>query len=349
MADTLAKAGLDQGDQHLDRECPDIEFWHPGNSGERQLLNFLGWRAATTRHSNAFAWDQLANHYRHSAKAASTQSLVRKDRARPDLCMVLQNRDRRLEERAIRRMIQARGFNTPVQAVLSRNSGGRVSGFCPFCKVAIETLGHCLFECKQFKDARSKAHNMVADATIESVHTELRKQWSEGAPGRKDSPLLWLNTAMRTIFPQLWFEKEGEFTPDGLIVDHWAKTVHILELTRGMEADEQKWRDKVDIKIAAYHATGIFLQREFRGYRILQSTYVIGALGSVIESEWRQTLEGVGLCPRAIQRVTRAAMSAAVAALDMALGARQTARANLGGVEAGFSLHPSQRGRPPAP
>ena len=263
--------------------------------------------------------------------------------------MVLQNRDRRLEERAIRRMIQARGFNTPVQAVLSRNSGGRVSGFCPFCKVALETLGHCLFACKQFKDARSKAHNMVADATIETVHAELHKNWKEGAPGRRDPPILWLNTAMRVIFPQLWYEKEGEFTPDGLIIDHWTKTVHILELTRGMEADVQRWRDKVDNKLAAYHSTGIFLQREFKGYKVRQSTYVVGALGSVLEGEWRHTLEEVGLSTKAIQRVTRAAMSAAVAALDMALGARQTARANLGGVEAGFSLHPSQRGRPPAP
>ena len=42
VADTHAKAGLGSDSPPvLDRDCPDIEFWHPGSSGERQLFNFL--------------------------------------------------------------------------------------------------------------------------------------------------------------------------------------------------------------------------------------------------------------------------------------------------------------------
>ena len=239
-----------------------------------------------------------------------------------------------------------------MQAVLSRNSGGKVSGFCPFCKGAIETLGHFQFACSQFKDARSRAHDIVADATITAVHKEIVKQ-TQGAPGagarRGTRPELWLDTRMDVVFPELWGRKEGEFTPDGLILDHEQRTAHVLELTRGMEAQERAWRDKVDVKIAAYHATTIFLQRKFRGYRVRQSNYVVGALGSVLEGEWRRTLEEVGLEGSAIRRVTQAAIQAAAEALDFTLGVRQAAREALGGVEAGFSLHPSQRVRPPAP
>ena len=340
VVDGLAKRGVDAPHLILDRVCPDIEFWTP----DRELANFLGWRTATTRRANSFSWAALAEQMRSTSKAASTQSLVRRDRLRPDLGAVLQNRDRRIQERAVRRMLQARGFNTPVQAVLSRNSGGKVSGFCPFCKVAIETLGHFQFACKQFKDARTKAHDIVADATIAAVHAGMVQQRGSG-----QRPELWLNTCMRDIYAELWNEKEGEFKPDGLIIDHLERTVHVLELTRGMEAEERAWRDKIDEKYAAYHATNIFLQRKYRGYRVQQSNFVVGALGSVLEREWLHTLESIGLEEKAVRKVTRAAMTAAVEALDMTLGARQAAREALGGEEAGHSFHPSQRGRPPAP
>lgn len=70
-------------------------------------------------------------------------------------------------------MIQARGFNTPLQAVLSRNSGGTVSAMCPFCHSAAETMGHFQMGCTVFHDARCAAHNVVANVTITEIHTQL--------------------------------------------------------------------------------------------------------------------------------------------------------------------------------
>jgi len=346
VADTLAKAGRDSGPPQFDRVCPDIEFWSPN----RDLVNFLGWRAATTRWANTKAWQGTAAWLRETSTAASTQSLVRAGRGREHLGKTLANQDRSLTERAVRRMLQARGFNTPVQAVLSRNSGGKVSGICPFCHKEEETLGHFQFACKEFQEARTVAHNIVADATIGALYEEVVKgRKAEEGYRPSHRPLLWLNTAMQEIFPDLWGSKEGEFTPDGIVIDHRGMTVHVLELTRGMEVSERGWRDKIDEKIAAYHATVIDLQRRYPGYRILQSNFVVGALASVMEQEWGRSLREVGLDVAAAARVTRAAMRAAVEALDTTLGIRQTARVGLRGVEAGHSLHPSQRDRPPAP
>ena len=75
---------------------------------------------------------------------------------------------------------------------------------------------------------------------------------------------------------------------------------------------------------------------------MVQSNYVVGALGLVLELEWRHTLEEVGLEASGFQHVTQAAIQAAAEALDFPLGARQVTREALGGVEAGFSLHQSQ-------
>ena len=81
VADTWAKAGVDKSAPAFDRVCPDIEFWSPA----RNLINFLGWRAATTRWANHESWQITAQHLRATSKAISTQSLLRPDRARATL------------------------------------------------------------------------------------------------------------------------------------------------------------------------------------------------------------------------------------------------------------------------
>ena len=52
-------------------------------------------------------------------------------------------------------------------------------------------------------------------------------------------PELWLNTHMDVVFPELWGRKEGEFKPDGQIFNHEMCTVHVLKLTRWMQAHER--------------------------------------------------------------------------------------------------------------
>ena len=329
---------MDKEDPAFDRECMSIEFWSPS----RQLINFLGWRAATTRWANNTAWQHMAAYLGTTSQAISTQSLLRADRARNHLGAVLQNKERTLEERAIRRMLQARGFNTPVQAVLSRNSGGRVSAVCPFCHQDRETLGHFSMACEQFCDMRTAAHDTVADATVEAIHQQMRAEKASTTPPRPDHLQVWINTTMETAFPQLWGTWEGKFKPDGLVIDPDDLTVYVLELTRGMESSEQRWRDKTEEKIAAYHSTTLFLQAQYPHYTVVQANFVVGVLGSVMEAEWRRTLTGLGLGEQATDKVLRAAIEAAVRAFDATLSVRQAAREALGGVEAGFSPHPSQ-------
>jgi len=342
--DVLAKRGVDSGPPELDRTCPDIEFWSPS----RELVNFLGWRPATTRWANRHAWTTTAKQLRATSTAISTQSLLKGDRHRHHLGGVLQNRDRALTERSVRRMLQARGFNTPVQAVLSRNSGGRTSALCPFCRRGAETLGHFAMACKEFHDARCRAHNGVAEATIREIHSCI-KAVTATDPGRDGRhSLLWYDTPAETIYPELWGTPLGQHRPDGIIIDHWARTIHVLELTRGMEGDEQKWRDKEDTKYAAYHGLLIFLQERHPGYRIHQENLVVGILGSVLETEWNTSLSRCGLGPAEWDKITKQTMRAAVQALDYTLSVRQSAREALGREEAGFSPHPSQLDRPPA-
>ena len=345
VVDMWAKAGVDREAPAFDRTCPDIEFWTPG----RNLINFLGWRAATTRWANRTSWEHTAQHLRATSKAASTQSLLRPDRARATLGRVLQNRNRNLDERAVRRFIQARGFNTPVQAVLSRNSGGTVSARCPFCGQGDETLGHFQLACSHFHDMRCVAHNTVATATLEAVFKGLRGRMDKEQ--RSDvtrHPDVWLDTAMWDIYPVLRHRREGRFRPDGLVLDHDRREILILELTRGMDANEQGWRDKADAKFAAYHATYLFLQAHHPGYRIRQTNFVVGVLGSVVESEWMASLELMAISDKDARAVIEKAVLAAVEAFDVTLSVRSGAREALWGQEAGFSLHPSLGVRPPA-
>ena len=160
--------------------------------------------------------------------------------------------------------------------------------------------------------------------------------------------MLWLDTPMEQIFPELWDTVEGSFRPDGFILDDARRAVTVLELTRGMDRIEQDWRDKEDIKIAAYHATRLYLQRHYPGFKVAQITMVVGVLGSVVEERWQQQLKDAGLDGKRIDKVLETAIRSAVEALDLTLTARRLARDALGGVERGISPHPSQRGRPPA-
>ena len=209
-------------------------------------------------------------------------------------------------------------------------------------------------KCTQFADARVAAHNEVANSTIEEVHKQMVKQNREQAKkgerkgDRPDPPLLWLDTAMERVYPELWDTHEGRFRPDGLIIHTADRLILILELTRGMDGDEQVWRDKEDVKIAAYHATRLFLHARYPGWQVHQLTFVIGILGSVVEDRWTRALQDAGLEDKGIEKVMREAVRSAVRALDLTLSARMVARDALGGGEAGFSPHPSQRGRPPA-
>ena len=153
---------------------------------------------------------------------------------------------------------------------------------------------------------------------------------------------------MEQVFPELWDTHEGSFRPNGLIIHEYKQQAIVLELTLGMEREEQQWRDKEDNKIAAYHSTRLFLQERYPGWQVVQLTFVVGVLGSVVESRWRDTLLGVGVEENSIEKVLREAVRASVRALDLTLSARSVARDALGGDEGGFSPHPSQRGRPPA-
>ena len=345
VADILAKEGVDGKRPIMDRECTDIEFWSP----TRGLVNFLGWRAATTRWANRNAWQHTATYLQNTSKAASTQSLLRADRSRATLGKVLQNRKRLLTERAVRRMLQARGFNTPVQAVLSRNSGGTVTATCPFCHQEPETLGHFQMTCTHFHDARCVAHNTVANATIEAVHGVMKKQMPPEQRADIDQhPALWLDTPMHDLYPSLRGAHEGTFRPDGIVLDHYNQRIHVLELTRGMDANAKGWAAKEDAKVAAYHATTIYLQEQHPGYEVIQTNFIVGVLGSVVYSEWLGRLAALGFSAAEVQRVIETTVSNAVAAFDATLSVRQAAREALGGDEAGFSPHPSQRDRPPA-
>ena len=153
---------------------------------------------------------------------------------------------------------------------------------------------------------------------------------------------------MHDIYPALRGEKEGTFRPDGIIINHKHRRVLVLELTRGMDANERGWRDKEDAKIAAYHATTIYLQEQHHGYEVTQTNFIVGVLGSVVQSQWVCSLTPLGFGGRDIDRLMEITVGAAVTAFDVTLSVRSAAREALGGDEAGLSPHPSQRDRPPA-
>jgi hypothetical protein len=84
------------------------------------------------------------------------------------------------------------------------------------------------------------------------------------------------------------------------------------------------------------------------GYKIVQTNFIVGVLGSVVQTEWSRMLGALGFEEREIKGVVEKMISAAVEAFDATLSVRSAAREALGGEEAGISPHPSQRDRPPA-
>ena len=100
------------------------------------------------------------------------------------------------------------------------------------------------------------AAHTVATATLGAVFTGMRDAMGEEQQADvQRHPEFWLDTPMQQIYTDLQGSVEGLFRPDGVVLDHDRREIHILELTRGMEATERAWRDKEDGKFAAYHAT----------------------------------------------------------------------------------------------
>jgi hypothetical protein len=66
------------------------------------------------------------------------------------------------------------------------------------------------------------------------------------------------------------------------------------QLIQGTDSKEAGWRAKEDPKIAAYHTTTLFLQATHPGYKIVQTNFIVGVLGSVVQTEWSRMLGVIG-------------------------------------------------------
>ena len=137
----MRRGGVDKDPAMLDRDQNAIQLYLP----DGEMLSLLGWTAGVTRKVNLGCMHRLEAEYENHTTIA-TVSLLRANRARHILGRALADRD--TDERAIRHMLQARGFATPVQAILHRNTQGRISAQCPFCRAPRETFGHNQMECK---------------------------------------------------------------------------------------------------------------------------------------------------------------------------------------------------------
>ena len=333
-ADICANQGVNRDPPLMARDPTTLQVLYP--SGE--AINLLGWTPGVTKHVNRGCMHRLEAEYENHQTIA-TVSLLRSNRARHLLGKVLT--DHTIDEGAVRHMLQARGFATPVQAVLHRNTKGRISARCPFCGADNETFGHNQMECKQFKDTRSKAHNMVAAALFTATKQALLPG-EDGDPGWN----LEVEQSIEKIFPDTAGSPIGHFQPDAILIDHNRRRITVLEFTRGMTEDDYKWALRVDQKIAAYHGVMLYLLRTQKGYAIEQQTFVMGILTSVDENSWRTQLTDIGIPDNKADAVIQAAMTEAVNALHMSLCARSAAKEALGPSD---TPHPSHHPRPPDP
>ena len=138
----------------------------------------------------------------------------------------------------------------------------------------------------------------------------------------RSPPALGRKRGMRDIEKMLPRDTQ-QVRPDGLIFDSQQRRIHLLEVARTSD-EEQDLRNRFIGKIVKYRNLTLALKECFPMYTVLQHTFVIGIQGSVDEAIWRRQLEQIGLSEVQQSRVIQDCITASIEGMHLVLRASPT-------------------------
>ena len=234
----------------------------------------------------------------------------------------------------------------PVQSNISkwRNSG---SGTC-LCGQGPETFAHlqlcCLLE--QRRNARQKAHNTVAsviERQFNSISSKSRisvwdkqvltflaaleaarpkgmllneisintlARWRSSVANQRGSVTVGRKRSIQEVSSQ-FTQEELKRRPDGLVFDMQTRTIFVIEIARTGD-DVGSLRNRKIKKALKYASIVDHLRTAFAPCKVEPIILVIGVLGSIDESGWRQALATFGLRPAQQNKLIRRCMIATI-------------------------------------
>ena len=144
---------------------------------------------------------------------------------------------------AVRCWIRAIGGLLPLANYLHR-IGRATSCTCPYCPAPVETLAHFACSCPQFRDARTKAHDIAWQHITQCIQRYLPLDWSLmvetplAATGLHIQPvhLPSQESIPRDSGNNISIGAQpcdlGRWRPDAIVISHTRKKIGILDLSR---------------------------------------------------------------------------------------------------------------------
>lgn len=246
-------------------------------------------------------------------------------------------------------------YSYPVKANYAKWNTGNTSQCA--CGKDAESFTHlqlgCLLEFR--RQARQAAHNRVAKVVekhLDKVNTQQRisvwdkqvsnflqliestrphaallnsltlqdlKAWQDMVRSPRPTRLVGQKRTIEDI--QTYFEKEdlGK-RPDGLVFDLQARTIYLIEVARTGDA-EGSLRNRYIKKTLKYSPLAEAFRQAFNPCTVEQTTLVIGLLGSIEESRWRQSLSAFGMTQSQQDKLISKCMVATIEGTHSVLGA----------------------------
>ena len=111
--------------------------------------------------------------------------------------------------------------------------------------------------------------------------------------------------------------------PDGMIFDFHHRTIYVIEVARTGDSPGSL-RNRYLKKTLKYAPIVEGLRKAFTPCKVEQITLVVGLLGSIEESRWRQSLESFGMTKSQQDKLIRRCMVATIEGTHLVLGSGET-------------------------
>jgi len=212
--------------------------------------------------------------------------------------------NKHIPEKAVRDLLQARGFAFPTGTIIARNKATASKAKCQLCKDKTDTHCHRTMECAEVKDARQKMHNDIAGTLITTMAHELQRM----------KPRPTIDTHLEPTVESLWTHSPmaiRSFKPDGVI---WVQEttqsnrrsrIVILEFTRTYTITENEMNEAQATKRNAYHNLMTYLKERTQGTNIdiILCPLAMSTLALVPRKTWEENITKTGITADRLDKI----------------------------------------------
>ena len=312
-ADVAANEGTLKEEAEWHTQTDPIRLYSITSTGFPTLHNAC-WTKQVESHARRTIGGHVSARIRQNSEAKSTEMATREDTGGHTIGKVMM--DKQIPEKAIRDLLQSRGFAFPTGTTLDRNrSANKTRTRCPLCKLKDDTHCHRTMECREVKDARQKMHNEIAEALITTMAKEQQRLKPKPEVEKfveKQVEILWPNSpaGLRHFQPDrvLWVREPPKSTRRSRII--------IIEFTRTYTIMEKEMKEAQAIKRNAYHNLVTHLKEKTQGTGtvIEMCPLAMSTLALVPRQTWEETITQTGIEADRVDKVIEAGFKACIIA-----------------------------------